>query len=307
MKIWPERMLVHLPNKTLLDLHRDCCALRGRAWARNNKEVNYVFKRGPYILEAYHFKVLKLLQERNVHFLKTWLRKKHRGLKTEPWSDEELYGPDYIYKQKVPYPTGAFYEEHDQEYWTDCKTYLRLRKIKPVKRIPKEQPSKGTWSKQASCGGHLCACVECGFTLISDEDSCCPRCEAPIDNKAQPEAVLIDPAGDDIFERKMMSHDALRLSNIVFKGTGLIWRYVSFPDRMRYRRWLGRRMKREDENRRPLAEEILPLMKSTMNSGRAIAFLPRRMSKEEKRKAFRLWKQSQEDGTRNKIKGKVKL
>lgn len=304
MKLWPERMLPFLPNKLLIDQHRNCCALRGRSWARNNKNVNYVFKYGPYILEAYHFKVLELLQLRNVYFIRTWKAKKHRGLKTESWTEEEVYGPDYIYKQRLPYPTGAFYAEHDEAYWQECRTFLKKRKIKTVKRLPSTQPCKKPLSEKERAGGHLCACMSCGFSLVSDEDSCCPRCEAPINNKAQPEAVLIDRGGE-VYQREMMSPDKLRLSNVLIKDSALFWRYISFPDRMMYRRWLGRRMKREDDNRLPLAEEILTLMKSTTNQARAVAFIPRRMNKDEKRKAFRLWKQSVEDGTRNKSKGKV--
>lgn len=310
MKLWPERMLKYLPTSVLLHQHRDCAALRGTLWEKKNKAVGYVFEYPPYLLEVYHFKVLSLLISRNLRVNKDWNKKGYRGEKERPWTPEDLYGRDYIHKQSIPYPKSAAYLEHTQEYWEACKKELARKKLEPEKRIPEKQPAKKKWTKKASCGFHIGSCVVCDFSLISDEDETCPRCASPIDSKAPPEAVFVNPGDgfDTHFERQRMSFDTLRLSNMQYSRKGdPYWRYVSFSDRMWYRRWLGRRVKREEEVAGPKAEEVIQAMRSTRNPVYAAKFLPYNMKPWERKRAWVLWNIGREMPEGARVRSKILL
>lgn len=303
MRLWPDKMLPFLSDQHILGQHRECCALRGGGWGKKHSTVDYVFTHPPYILEAYHFKVMTEMAMRGFKITPDWKQKGYRGKTERPWNHEDLYGEDCIYKDDIPYPRANFYEEHNEAYWQLCLTNLSDKGFK-IKKFPSRQPKKRAIPKKNRSGSHLCACTSCGFSLIGDEDDCCPRCEAAIDLQAQPEAVLVAPGGEPL-ERQMMSHDKLRLSNMRLKGNMFRWRYISFGDRMRYRRWLGRRLKREDALRGPLAAEIIGIMRSTSNPARAAAYIPANMKSAERKKVWVLWKESQEESSPHRVKGKV--
>ena len=106
MRLWHYKMIPVLPRQHLLELHREICAMRGKAWGY----IDYIPRHGWEYLYYYHTLVIKEM--------------KARGYKPDPIWD------DYYYRGKHCRPTHpdwvcrtgrkSIYPEHNQIYKTQC-------------------------------------------------------------------------------------------------------------------------------------------------------------------------------------------
>jgi len=109
MRLWHEFLLNRLPYRQLLGQHRECCALRGKAWGRKHSTVDYVFRYSPYKLFQYHALVIDEMKRRGYHPSSEWLLPSYRGKTVLPY--EEL---------KPILLTKPVFSEHDKKYFRQC-------------------------------------------------------------------------------------------------------------------------------------------------------------------------------------------
>ena len=117
MRLWHYKLLQRLPSKQLLGLHRECCALRGLAWGRKHKTVQYVFSYSRSRLFAYHVLVMEEMAGRGYRVDSLWRNPFYRGRRAPPDS-LETFGND-----RGPYP------EHGDEYLGECIENLKQKGI----------------------------------------------------------------------------------------------------------------------------------------------------------------------------------
>ncbi len=129
MRLWHQDLIPYLPRQQLLGQHRECCALRGKGWGKKHSVVDYVFKYSPDWLVAYHYHVMKEMENRGYHPDKIWANPCWRGniLGEEPgWSDKDIVnhiGLTYEVLHKPLYP------EHNDEYLKECLENLKNKDI----------------------------------------------------------------------------------------------------------------------------------------------------------------------------------
>ncbi|MEX2356299.1 MAG: TIGR02328 family protein [Thermaerobacterales bacterium] len=114
MRLWHEALLPRLPDAQLLGQHRECCALRGLAWARRHRTVDYVFTHPPSWLAAYHLRVMAEMKSRGFRPDTKWLDPAYRGLRAEPWDETDMAAVEAVQQRAVVYP------EHNQVYLRQC-------------------------------------------------------------------------------------------------------------------------------------------------------------------------------------------
>lgn len=133
MRLWHEKLLPHLSKQWLLGQHRECCALRGKAWGKKHNAVDYVFKLPMFCLYRYHIKVMKQLEVMGVNIDIKWrTHHRYRG---------KVIGMDFSIITDPYY--GPSYPEHDNEYFKECVENLLLKQSqskKPFRKNAYENP-----------------------------------------------------------------------------------------------------------------------------------------------------------------------
>ena len=117
MRLWHYKLLYQLPSKQLLGLHRECCALRGLAWGRKHKTVQYVFRYSRSRLFAYHVLAMEEMAGRGYKVDPLWRNPFYRGRRA-PSDSPETFGRD-----------RGHYPEHSDEYLRECIENLRQKGI----------------------------------------------------------------------------------------------------------------------------------------------------------------------------------
>ena len=123
MRLWHYQLLQSLPSRQLLGLHRECCALRGLAWGRKHKTVEYVFRYPRSRLFAYHILVMDEMARRGYRADQLWRDPLYRG-KRAPMDKPEALATDM-----------ATYPEHDADYLQECLENLKRKGIDLSKKL----------------------------------------------------------------------------------------------------------------------------------------------------------------------------
>lgn len=118
MRLWHEDLIVRLPRQQLLGQHRECCALRGKGWAKKHEIVNYVFTYSPYKLFQYHQVIMEEMMRRGYQVSTEWFDPKYRGKNSVPYQELECCD------RTVP-----VYPEHDKSYLDECLKNLAGKDI----------------------------------------------------------------------------------------------------------------------------------------------------------------------------------
>ena len=118
MRLWHEALIEKLPRAQLLGQHRECCALRGKGWAKKHSTVNYVFNYSPYKLFQYHLEVMDEMKKRGYHPDESWFDPLYRGQKYEA----------YLELKKIT-QTLPIYPEHNEAYLESCRENLKEKGI----------------------------------------------------------------------------------------------------------------------------------------------------------------------------------
>lgn len=95
MKLWNRRLIRFLPSKLLTAQHRDCCALRGRAWGSGGNRLRYVALGGYDRLYVYHMQVMAEMEDRGWKVNKQWLMPSYQGRGLEPMHEVRLENTEY--------------------------------------------------------------------------------------------------------------------------------------------------------------------------------------------------------------------
>jgi len=120
MRLWHEKLIPFLPNAQLLGQHRECAALRGLGWGRKHSTVDYVFTHSPAMLYFYHSLVMHEMTVRGFKVDRKWIEATYRGLRSESWSESELW------KNDIDDCDSEFiYPEHNEKYLRECLDNLR--------------------------------------------------------------------------------------------------------------------------------------------------------------------------------------
>lgn len=129
MRLWHQQLLPYLPRQQLLGQHRECCALRGKAWGKKHSVVDYVFTHDPAYLVAYHMLVMAEMRRRGYKPDPIWGNINYRG---KVLGDEPLWCNTNIVCDLVELAgshDNIIYPEHDDEYLSDCLDNLRSKGI----------------------------------------------------------------------------------------------------------------------------------------------------------------------------------
>lgn len=138
MRLWHQKLIPYLPRQQLLGQHRECCALRGKGWGRKHATVDYVFTHSPSKLVAYHWLIMREMQNRGYKPDEIWVDPYYRGkvlgydlefasvmgtkieygMSITKDFDQPKYIIDYI-----------IYPEHNEEYLEECLDNLKLKGI----------------------------------------------------------------------------------------------------------------------------------------------------------------------------------
>lgn len=123
MRLWHQSLIRKLPSPQLLGQHRECCALRGNAWAKKHSVVDYVFAHEPELLVAYHHILMHEMKRRGYRIELLWWDCCYRGKNSLPWAE---FSED-IYQNALVRP--FVYEEHDTDYYKECILNLKSKGI----------------------------------------------------------------------------------------------------------------------------------------------------------------------------------
>ena len=129
MRLWHQKLISYLPRQQLLGQHRECCALRGAGWGRKHSVVDYVFTYDPAYLIAYHYLIMKEMEQRGYKPNQIWKELDWRGSKIETdknFCNRELFtsvvASTIISGENI-------YTEHNEEYLQECLDNLREKGI----------------------------------------------------------------------------------------------------------------------------------------------------------------------------------
>lgn len=118
MRLWHEDLICFLPRNQLLGQHRECCALRGKGWARKHATVNYVFNYSPFLLYKYHLMIMNEMTERGYKVSEEWFDKNYRGKSISPYSNLLEIAT-----------SSPIYNEHNDIYLKECLENLEAKGI----------------------------------------------------------------------------------------------------------------------------------------------------------------------------------
>ena len=123
MRLWHQSLIIQLPTQQLLGQHRECCALRGNAWAKKHSVVDYVFTHEVELLVAYHHTVMLEMKRRSYKIDPLWWEHTYRGKNCPPHASFSIE----IYQEALIRP--FIYEEHDPDYYRECILNLKTKGI----------------------------------------------------------------------------------------------------------------------------------------------------------------------------------
>jgi uncharacterized protein (TIGR02328 family) len=121
MRLWHQDLINKLPSQQLLGQHREICALRGLAWNKRHRIVNYVFEHPYEYLFAFHLLVIAEMEERGYHVDELWKDIRYRGKRVG--YDESLLNKDVVVI-KTP-----IYCEHNEDYLKECIMNLHQKGV----------------------------------------------------------------------------------------------------------------------------------------------------------------------------------
>lgn len=123
MRLWHQSLITQLPAPQLLGQHRECCALRGNAWAKKHSVVDYVFTHEPELLVAYHHTVMHEMIRRGYQIESLWWDCCYRGKNCLPLPEFS----QTVYQDALIRP--FVYEEHDTGYYKECILNLKAKGV----------------------------------------------------------------------------------------------------------------------------------------------------------------------------------
>jgi len=121
MRLWHQLLIPRLPRAQLLGQHRECCALRGRAWGKKHSTVDYVFQHPMFWLYQYHLEVMREMEVRGYTPDEKWFYCDYRGKKLGSTID--------CLPQYETYRTPIIYPEHNEAYLQECLENLRAKGV----------------------------------------------------------------------------------------------------------------------------------------------------------------------------------
>ena len=131
MRLWHQSLISKLPRAQILGQHREICALRGNGWGKKHSTVDYVFKYEPEYLIAFHFLVMREMNDRGYKVDENWLNSRYRGKNCEPYDADglsDLMGNllvgDALYEGKM------IFKEHNDQYLQECLQNLKMKGYK---------------------------------------------------------------------------------------------------------------------------------------------------------------------------------
>ena len=130
MRLWHQSLIPFLPRQQLLGQHRECCALRGAGWGRKHSVVDYVFTHNPAYLVAYHYLIMKEMENRGYNPDKTWKDLDWRGNTIgadASFCDHNLF---VSVMTSTAISEETIYTEHDDDYLQECLDNLASKGIK---------------------------------------------------------------------------------------------------------------------------------------------------------------------------------
>ena len=129
MRLWHQSLIPHLPRQQLLGQHRECCALRGAGWGRKHSVVDYVFTYDPAYLIAYHYLIMKEMEQRGYKPNQIWKELDWRGSKIE--TDKDFCNRELFTSVVASTIISGenIYSEHNEEYLQECLDNLREKGI----------------------------------------------------------------------------------------------------------------------------------------------------------------------------------
>lgn len=140
--IWHEGLIWKLPNRKLKELHKNCCKLRMLKSSNNfvvrlkrklvKKANRYIIKGSYEQLYAYHYKVMKELDERGIKYDKSWTSMCYAGKNNFicPLKSAGIHSfRSSIVQQYIQSQT---YKEQDAFQLDDCLRSLWLKRV-PLK------------------------------------------------------------------------------------------------------------------------------------------------------------------------------
>ena len=129
MRLWHQKLIPHLPRQQLLGQHREICALRGAGWGRKHSVVNYVFDHDPAYLVAYHYLIMKEMEDRGYKPDQTWKDLDWRG-KTLG-SDTTFCNHNLFVSIMTSTAVSEenIYTEHNDAYLQECLSNLASKGI----------------------------------------------------------------------------------------------------------------------------------------------------------------------------------
>ena len=132
MRLWHQKLIPHLPRQQLLGQHRECCALRGAGWGKKHSVVNYVFEYDPAYLVAYHYLIMKEMEDRGYKPDQTWKDLDWRG-KTLG-SDTTFCNHNLFVSIMTSTAVSEenIYTEHNDAYLQECLDNLASKGIEII-------------------------------------------------------------------------------------------------------------------------------------------------------------------------------
>ena len=122
MRLWHQALITKLPDHQLLGQHRECCALRGKAWGKKHATVDYVFKHPYSSLYLYHTLVMNEMDRRGFHVDPRWRKPAYRGLQIG-------YDTTSFTQLRQDLSCTSIYPEHDLNYLLECLKNLRNKGV----------------------------------------------------------------------------------------------------------------------------------------------------------------------------------
>jgi len=131
MRLLHKDIIQILPRIYLLHEHRTCCALRGRVWGRQDKNIRYVFRYSWETLIQHHNKILKEMRLRGYTANPKWSDFLYRGERTPPLTRDTV----------LETRRELCYREHDDNYLVKCAEQIKkgidnnVKSVTPFERV----------------------------------------------------------------------------------------------------------------------------------------------------------------------------
>lgn len=118
MRLWHQSLIPYLPGRQLLGQHRECCALRGKGWGKNQRTVKYVFNYNLNSLYEYHKLVMQEMKNRGYKPNPLWFSIDYRGKNLG--FDNSLTNYISDENKSITYISNNIFNEHNEGYLNEC-------------------------------------------------------------------------------------------------------------------------------------------------------------------------------------------